>query len=146
VVSLGETNKQQAEQQVQEATSENRSGDDRVQEDRSESRDGSSEKEKKKTEETLGTGVDSEADKVKTETTSSEAPRIANTLTEEPEAEEQTKGPERAAANEAPVPPAAPQTAPAAPEPQPPARPATPLYWRRLTSRYMSVGPGPQPS
>lgn len=132
--SLGETNKQEVEQQVQEATSENRSGDDRVEEDRSESRDGSSEKEPKKTEET--------PDKVKTETTSSEAPRIANALTEEPEAEEQTKGPERAAANEAPVPPAAPQTAPVAPEPQAAARP-TPLYWRRLTSRYMSVGPGP---
>jgi hypothetical protein len=140
VVSLGENNKQEVEQQVQEATS-----GDRVEEDHpSESKDGTSEKESKKTEEeTRETGADLGADKVKAETAPSDAPRIANALTEEPEAQEQSKKPERA--DEASAPPAVSRTASVASvaqEPQPPAR-ATPLYWRRLTSRYMSVGPQP---
>jgi hypothetical protein len=142
VVSLGESNKLEVEGQIQEAASENESGD-RVEEDSSESRDGSSEKGPEKTEEeTLETGIDSEADKVKTETTPSEAPRIADTITEEPEAQEETKRPERT--DEASGLPANPRTAPpaVAPEPQPAARTA-PLYWRRLTSRYMSVVPQP---
>ena len=143
VVSLGgENNKQEVEQQTQEATSENVSGD-RVEEDRpSESKDGTSEKESKKTEEeTRETVADLGADKVKAET--ADAPRIANTLTEEPEAQEQTKKPERA--DEVSAPPTNSRTASVsslAQEPQPPAR-ATPLYWRRLTARYMSVGPQP---
>jgi hypothetical protein len=140
VVSLGESSKQEVEGQTQEATLENGPGD-RVDEDPSESKDESSEKGPKKTEETRETGIDSEADKVKTETTRSEAPRVADTLTEEPETQEETKGPERA--EEASGPPANPRTAaPVAPEPQPPAR-AAPLYWRRLTARYMTVGPQP---
>jgi len=143
VVSLGEDNKQEVEGQIQEATSENGSGD-RVEEDPSESKDGSSEKGSKKTEETRETEIDSEADKVKTETPPSEAPRVADTLTEEPEAQEETKGPERV--EEASGSPANPRTAsaqaPVAPESQPAAR-ATPLSWRRLTARYMSVGPQP---
>ena len=145
VISLGEKNKQEVEPQVQEATSENTSGD-RVEEDStSESKDGTSEKESKKTEEeTRETGADLGADKVKAETASSDAPRIANALTEEPEAQEESKKPERA--DEASAPPAAvsrtASVASAAQEPQPPAR-ATPLYWRRLTARYMSVGPQP---
>jgi hypothetical protein len=143
VVSLGEKNKQEVEQQVQEATSENTSGD-RVDEDRpSESKDGTSKESKKTEEETRETGADLGADKVKAETTSNDAPRIANALTEEPEAQEESKKPERA--DEASAAPAVSRTASvasAAQEPQPPAR-ATPLYWRRLTSRYMSVGPQP---
>jgi hypothetical protein len=142
VVSLGE-NKQEAEQQVQEATSENTSGE-RVEEDHpSESKDGTLEKDSKKTEEeTPETGADLEADKVKAETAPSDAPRIANALTEEPEAQEQeqAKKPERT--DEAPAPPAVSRTGSVSQEPQPPARVA-PLYWRRLTARYMSVGPQP---
>jgi len=139
VVSLGENSKQEVEQQIQEATSENKSGD-RVEEDHpSESKDGTSEKGSKKTEETQETGVD----KVKTEAASSEAPRIANMLTEEPEQDqEQTKKPERADEAPATAVPTTTRTASVAQDPQPPAR-ATPLYWRRLTSRYMSVGPQP---
>ena len=144
MVSLGENNKQGVEQHVQEATSENTSGD-RVEEDHpSESKDGASEKESKKTEvETRETGADLGADKVKAETAPSDAPRVANTLTEEPEAQEESKKPERA--DEASAPRAVSRTASVASvsqEPQPPTR-ATPLYWRRLTSRYMSVGPQP---
>ncbi len=139
MVSLGENSKQEVEQQIQEATSENKSGD-RVEEDHpSESKDGTSEKGSKKTEETQETGVD----KVKTEAASSEAPRIANMLTEEPEQDqEQTKKPERADEAPATAVPTTTRTASVAQDPQPPAR-ATPLYWRRLTSRYMSVGPQP---
>jgi hypothetical protein len=153
VVSLGENIKQEAEQQpqAQEATSENTSGD-RVEEDhRSESKDGTSEKESKKTEEETRetvTGADLGADKVKAETTApSDAPRIASALTEEPEAQAQeqepSKKPERADETSAPraISRSA-SIASSAQEPQAPAR-ATPLYWRRLTSRYMSVGPQP---
>ena len=133
VVSLEENNKQEAEQQIQEPTSENSSGD-RVEEDRpSESKGESSEKESKKTEETPET-------KVKAETAPSDAPRIANTLTEEPEAQEQSKKPERADGASAPA--TISRSSSVAQESQPPAR-ATPLYWRRLTARYMSVGPQP---
>jgi hypothetical protein len=143
VVSLGENNKQEVEQQVQEPTSENTSGD-RVEEDHpSESKDGTSEKESKKTEEeTPETAADLGADKVKAETGPSDAPRIANTLTEEPEAQEQeqSKKPERA--DEASAPTTISRTGSVSQEPQPPAR-AAPLYWRRLTARYMSVGPQP---
>ena len=140
VESLGKNNKQEVEQQVQESTSENMSGD-RVEEDHpSESKDGTSEKELKKTEEETSKGADLEADKVKAETVPCEAPRIANTLTEEPEAQEPSKKPERA--DEAPAPPAISRSSSVAQEPQPPAR-ATPLYWRRLTARYMTVGPQP---
>jgi hypothetical protein len=144
VVSLGENNEQEVEQQVQEAASENMS-DDRVEEDHpSESKDGTSEKESKKTaEETRETGAELGADNVKAETAPSDEPRIANTLTEEPEAQEESKKPERA--DEASAPPAVSRSASVASvaqESQPPAR-ATPLYWRRLTSRYMSVGPQP---
>lgn len=140
VISLGENNKQAVEQQVQESTSENKSGD-RVEEDHpSESKDGTSEKELKNTEETRETAADVGADKVKAEIAPSDAPRIANTLTAEPEAQEPSKKPERA--DEAPAPTTISRTSSVAQEPQPPAR-ATPLYWRRLTSRYMSVGPQP---
>jgi len=141
VVSLGESSKQEAEQQIREATSENGTGD-RVEEDRpSESKDETSEKGSKMTEEeTPETGADLVADKVKTETAPSEAPHIANTLTEEPEAQEQTKKPERV--NEVSAPSAPSRTSSISQEPQPPAR-AAPLYWRRLTARYMSVGPQP---
>jgi hypothetical protein len=141
VVSLGENNKQEVEQQTQEATSENMSGD-RVEEDHpSEPKDGTSEKESKKTEEeTRETGADLGADKVKAETAPSDGPHIASTLTEEPEAQEQSKKPEPA--DEASVAPTISRSASIAQEPQAPAR-ATPLYWRRLTSRYMSVGPQP---
>ena len=160
MISLGENSKQEVERQIQEAASENRSAD-HVEEDPSKSRDGSSEKGPKKTEETpqiaidsegdkakteitaseapRQTGIGSEANKAKTETTASEVPRIAETLTDEPEAQEQTKTPGRA--DEASGSLANPRTAPAAPEAQVP-RP-TPLYWRRLTARYMSVGPQP---
>jgi len=142
-VSLGESSKQEVEQQAQVATSENMSGD-RV-EHPSELKDGTSEKESKKTEETREAGADLGADKVKAETAPSDAPRIANALTEEPEAQEQeqerTKKPERA--DNASVASAAnSRTSLVSQEPQPPAR-ATPLYWRRLTARYMSVGPQP---
>jgi hypothetical protein len=140
VESLGKNNKQEVEQQVQESTSENMSGD-RVEEDHpSESKDGTSEKESKKTEEETSKGADLEADKVKAETVPGEAPRIANTLTEEPEAQEPSKKPERA--DEASAPPAISRSSSVAQEPQPQAR-ATPLYWRRLTARYMTVGPQP---
>jgi len=141
VVSLGENNKQEVEQQTQEATSENMSGD-RVEEDHpSESKDGTSEKESKKTEEeTRETGADLGADKVKAETAPSDRPHIASSLTEEPEAQEQSKKPEPA--DEASAAPTISRSASVASEPQAPAR-ATPLYWRRLTSRYMSVGPQP---
>jgi hypothetical protein len=141
VESLGENNKQEVEQQVQESTSENVSGD-RVEEGHpSESKDGTSEKESKKAdEETRETGTDLEADKVKAETAPGDAPRIANSLTEEPEAQEESKKPERA--NEPSAPGAISRTSSIAQEPQPPTR-ATPLYWRRLTGRYMSVGPQP---
>ncbi len=133
-VSLGENNKQEVEQQIQESTSENVPGD-RVEEDRpSESTDGTEEKESKKTEE------ETPETKVKAEAAPSDAPRIANTLTEEPEAQEQSKKPERA--DEASAPRTVSRTSSVTQEPQPPAR-ATPLYWRRLTSRYMSVGPQP---
>ncbi len=141
MVSLGENSKQEVEQHTREATSENGPGD--VEEERpSESKDGASEKGSKKTEEeTRETGVDLVAD-VKTETAPSEAPRIANTLTEEPEAQEQTKKPERVDGTSAPSAPS--RTPSVAQEPQPPARATPPgLYWRRLTGRYMSVGPLP---
>ena len=146
VVSLGNNNKQEVEQQVQEATSENTSGD-RVEEDHpSESKDATSEKESKKTEEeTRDTGADLGVDKVKSETASSDAPRIASTLTEEPEAQEQEPSKKLERADETSAPAAISRTASvasAAQEPQAPAR-ATPLYWRRLTARYMSVGPQP---
>jgi hypothetical protein len=144
VVSLGEKNKQEVEQQTQEATSENLSGD-RVEEDHpSESKDGTSEKESKKTEEeTRETGDDLGADKAKAETAPSDGPRIASALTEEPEAQEESKKPERADEASAPAPVSrTASVASVAQEPQPPAR-ATPLYWRRLTARYMSVGPQP---
>jgi hypothetical protein len=54
-----------------------------------------SENGQKKTEATHETVIDSEADKIRTETTPSETPRTANTLTE-PEAQEPSKRPERA--------------------------------------------------
>lgn len=143
VASLGENNKQEVEQQAQEATSENTSGD-RAEDHPSESKDGTSEKESKKTgEEARETGADLGADKVKAETASNDAPRIANALTAEPEAQEESKKSERAV--EASAPTTVSRTASvasAAQDPQPPAR-AAPLYWRRLTARYMSVGPQP---
>lgn len=142
MISLAENNKQEAEQQVQESSSENVSGD-RVEENHpSESNDETSEKESKKAEEeTRETGADlGGADKVKAESAPSEAPRIANNLTEEPEAQEQSKKPERV--DEAPAPVTISRTSSVAQEQQAPARP-TPLYWRRLTARYMSVGPQP---
>ena len=148
VISLGENNKQEVEQQIQEAASENNSGD-RVEGDPStqEATDGSSEKEPKKTEETLEetreAKVDSEADKLKAETAPSEAPRIAATLTAEPEEQEQPKRPARAVEAPAPAPATISRSASVASEAQPLARAATPLYWRRLTARYMSVGPQP---
>jgi hypothetical protein len=150
VISLVENNKQEFEQQIQEATSEaNRSGE-RVEGDPSvqEATGESSEKEPKQTEETRETKVDSEAGKVKTETAPNEVPSIAATFTAEPEEQEQTKKPERAEraerADQVPAPPAAiSRTASVASEAQPQARPTTPLYWRRLTARYMSVGPQP---
>ena len=71
-----------------------------------------------------------------TETTPSETPRIANTITES-EAQtlksRQTKLPERGLSLSGP--PTSSLTAPTAPETQPPTRPIS-LYWRRLTSRY----------
>ncbi|KAF8504681.1 hypothetical protein F5888DRAFT_774347 [Russula emetica] len=143
VVSLGENNKQEVEQQTQEATSENMSGDRVEEEHPSEPKDGTSEKESKKTEEETretGPGVDLGADKVKAETAPSDGPHIASTITEEPEAQEQSKKPEPA--DEASAAPTISRSASIATEPQAPAR-ATPLYWRRLTSRYMSVGPQP---
>jgi hypothetical protein len=149
VISLGENNKQEAERQIQEATSENSSGD-RAEGDppTQEATDGSSEKEPKKTEETLEetrkAKVDSEADKVKAETPPSEAPRIAAALTAEPEEQEQPKRPQRAVEAPAPAPPATiSRSASVASEAQPLARATTPLYWRRLTARYMTVGPQP---
>ena len=143
VVSLGENNKQEVEQQVQEAASEDRVEHPSARE--SKDSDGTSEKESKNTEEeTHETGADlgADADKVKAEPAPSDAPRIANTITEEPEAqEEKTKKPERI--EEASPSPATSRTSLIAQEPQPPARATTPLYWRRLTARYMSVGPQP---
>jgi hypothetical protein len=141
VISLEENNKQEAEQQIQEATSENRSGDHVEEDHPSESKDGASEKESKKTkEETRETEADLGADQAKAESAPSDAPRIANALTEEPEAQEESKKPERADGASAPQ--AISRTSSVAQEPQAPAR-ATPLYWRRLTARYMSVGPQP---
>lgn len=147
MISLVENNKQEVEQQTQEATSEtNRSGE-RVEGDPSvqEATGESSEKEPKQAEETRETKVDSEADKVKTETAPREAPSIAATFTAEPEEQEPTKKPERTErADQVPAPPAAvSRSASIASEAQPQARPTTPLYWRRLTARYMSVGPQP---
>ncbi|KAI0002244.1 hypothetical protein BJV74DRAFT_43321 [Russula compacta] len=137
VISLGENNQQDVEQQTQEATSKNSPGD--VEEPSSELGDGSSEKGLKKTETTLETENDFGSDKVKVETTSSEAAQVADTLTEEPETQEQAERSGRADEAAKDPAPAKPQ---AVVEPQPPAR-ATPLYWRRLTSRYMSMPPPP---
>lgn len=138
MISLGESKQQDVERQTQEASP----GD--VEEPSPELGDGSSEKGSKKTETTPETGDDFGSDKVKveiTEATPSEAAQVADTLTEEPETEEQAERPGRDDEAAKPQPPAKPQAAPVA-EPQPPTR-ATPLYWRRLTSRYMSMPPPP---
>lgn len=97
----------------QEATSTNMPDDDRIEEDPSESRDKSSEKGQKKTE----TVIDSEADRVKTETTPNETP---NTVTE-PEAQEQGKEPE--CADGVSGPPRNSRTLQLASDLQPPTRP-----------------------
>jgi len=133
-MSQGENNKQDAEQQIQKATSDN-NPDDRVEEHAPEIGDETSEKGSKKTEDTRETRDD--ADKVKSEAVPGEVAPITGVLTEEPQARDQTQGQGRA--DEAAGPPASSQPAPVA-EPQPPAR-ATPLYWRRLTARYTAVAP-----
>jgi len=129
---------QEVEQQTQEVTSED-STNDQVEEIPRESEDGATEKELKKTENQRELGDGFGADKVKLETISREEPRIAATLSEEPEAQEQTERQVRANEPAAPSSRASSITAPP-PEAQVPAR-AAPLYWRRLTARYMSVGP-----
>lgn len=78
------------------------------------------------------------ADEVKSETASGEVARITSALTEEPQAQEQTER-EGSADDAAAARPANPQPAPVAEA----APRATPLYWRRLTSRYMTTSPMP---
>ncbi len=128
---MGENNKQEVEQQVQKATTENNPGE-RVEANPSGLGDETSEKGPKKTESSGETTNDSTADKVKSEADTSEVARIATTLTEEPEAQEQTATQGRA--DEVAEPPVTSRSTAVA-EPQPPVR-ATPLYWRRLTARY----------
>jgi len=130
---------QEVEQQIQEATSEN-STNDRVEEDPRESRDGAAEKGLEMTGNPRESGDGFEADKVKLETISSEGPRIANTLSDEPEAQEQTETHVHADEPAAPSSRASSLTAPQGPEAQASSRP-TPLYWRRLTARYMTMAP-----
>jgi len=131
---------QEVEQQTEEATS-GKSTNDRVEEGPRESGDGATEKGSKESENPRESGDGFGADKVKLETISREEPRIADTLSEEPEAQEQTERQVRAS-----EPAAAPSSrssslaAPLGPDAQVPPR-AAPLYWRRLTARYMSVAP-----
>ncbi|KAI9452807.1 hypothetical protein F5148DRAFT_1235268 [Russula earlei] len=108
---------QEVEQQIQEAKSENSSEAPRA------------------------PGDDTGADQVKLETIRNEEPRIANTLSEEPEAQEQTERPVRAASDGGAQPRSRSSSLLAPlPEAQAPTR-ATPMYWRRLTARYVPIGP-----
>ena len=131
VSSVGENNKQKVEQQVQKATTETNPGD-RVVADPSGLGE---EKDPRETESSGDTRDDTDADKVKSEADSSEGARITGTLTEEPEAQEQTEGQGRT--DEAAKPPADPQPDSSL-ERQPSLR-ATPMYWRRFTTRYMTT-------
>jgi len=128
---VGENSKQEVEQQVQKATTENNPGE-RVEANPSGLGDETSEKGPKKTESSGETTNDITANKVKSEAATSEVARIASTLTEEPEAQEQTATQGRT--DEVAEPPVTSRPTAVA-EPQPPVR-ATPLYWRRLTARY----------
>jgi len=137
VSSAGENNKQEVEQQIQKANSENNPSD-RVEEVASKTGDETSEKGSKAIESPGETRYDVGADKVKSETASGEVASIAAALTEEPEVQEQTET--QGSASEAAARPAGP------PRPAPVAEAAnraTPLYWRRLTSRYMTTSPMP---
>ena len=126
VSSVGEDNKQEVEQQVQTATTETNPGV-RVE------AEPTLEKGPRKTESSSEPRGDTDADKVKSEADSSEGARIAGTLTEEPEAQEQTAGQGRT--DEDAKPPANPDSMP---ERQSSLR-ATPMYWRRFTTRYMTT-------
>jgi hypothetical protein len=110
-----------------------------VEENASKAGDESSEKGSKAMESSGEARDDVGADKVKSETASDQVAHIAAALTEEPEAQE-TVG--RRSSDSAR--PANSQPTPAAAESQPQAaaRP-TPLYWRRLTARYMTTSPMP---
>ena len=134
VSSLGENDNQEVEQQVQKTTTEANPGD-RVEANPSGLGEETLEKGLRKTEGSGETREDADADKVKSEADSSEGARIAGALTEEPEAQEQTEGQGRT--DEAAKPPADPQSD-STPERQPSLR-ATPMYWRRFTTRYMAT-------
>ena len=128
VSSVGEDDKQEVEQQVQTATTETNPGV-RVE------ADPTLEKGPGKTESSSEPRDDADADRVKSEADSSEGARIAGTLTEEPGAQEQTEGQGRT--DEDAKPPENPQPD-STPERQPSLR-ATPMYWRRFTTRYMAT-------
>jgi hypothetical protein len=130
-----EENEQEDEQQVQEPTTENNPSDS-VDTVAVPSGPGDETLEKvPKTEETSSeTRNDVASDTVKSETTE---PRIAVALSEEPEAQAPTETQGRAS-DELAKPPADLQPAPVA---EPPVARATPLYWRRLTARYMTTLP-----
>lgn len=131
VSSVGEENKQEVvEQQVHTVTKETNPGVRASVE-----ADPTLEKGPRKMESSSEPNGDNDADKVKSEADSSEGARIAGTLTEEPEAQEQTEGQGRT--DEVAKPPANPQ-ADSTPERQSSLR-ATPMYWRRFTTRYMTT-------
>lgn len=125
-------------QQTQEATS-GSSPNDGVEEDPRESGDGTTEKGLKasESENPRKSGDGFGADKVKLETISREEPHIADTLSEEPEVQEQAERPVRTDEPAAPSSRASSLTAPPSPEAQVPR--AGPLYWRRLAARFISV-------
>jgi len=134
VSSVGENNEQEVEQQVQKSTTEANLGD-RVEANSSGLGEETLEKGLRKTENSGETRDDTDADKVKSEADSSEGARIAGTLTEEPEAQEQTEGQERT--DDAAKPQADPQAD--STSERPPSLRATPMYWRRFTTRYMAT-------
>jgi hypothetical protein len=134
VSSVGESNEQEAQQQVQKATTDTNPGD-RAEADPSGLE--SLEKGARKTESSGETKDDADANKGKSEADSSEGPRVATTLTEEPEAQEQTEGQGRT--DEAAKPPASTQPDSDSTSERQPSLRATPMYWRRFTTRYMAT-------
>ena len=95
------------------------------------------EKGPRETESSGETRDDTDADKVKSEAHSSEGARIAGTFTEEPEAQVQTEGQGRPDEVALAKPPADPQ--PDSSLERHPSLRATPMYWRRFTTRYMTT-------
>ena len=131
---MGESNEQEAQQQVQKATTDTKPGG-RAEADPSGLE--SLEKGARKTENSGEMMDDADANKVKSEADSSEGPRVAGTLTEEPEAQEQTEGQGRT--DEAAKPPSNSQPDSDSTSERQPSIRATPMYWRRFTTRYMAT-------